>query len=676
MIKTVLQIERSECGLACLAMILGFNGGESDIFKLRSKIDLSSEGTNLSDLIRIGKQLGLNSTPVKADLADMDNIDLPCILHWNLNHYVVLEGKRGHDYIIHDPAIGCITISKQELSASYTGIALEIGTDSKLERPVEKKNGLLFLINKTVDSKTLKSFKKLLSLSLGLEFILLSLPLMTRLIIDGSVNSYEPTIQFDLIAISSIILMIVFYLYNKRAKLIAALEAIISVQSSTKVLEKLYSLPMKYFLRRDENELTLRADSANHILSTIVLDGMQIAISTISVLFLFGLLIYIDSLLSFISFCFFMGYSYLNIKMHRHNFEKHNKEGVAEGLAKSTNIENIRAFQAIKGYQALRSRMSLWLARCTRQYNSRYSANISKLQAESQSMFLFGMLRIIIASIAGFYISKNLISFGDLFAILIILELLSIRLVKIIEFHGSCSSLNVHIDRINDVMQSESEYVINSSYDSFNKICARKLSFSHSDYERKIFSDLNLTINKGEVVAIDGKSGAGKSTLLKVLSGLYQQTEGELSINESFRGAAYVGFCRENIRGVYQDDTLLTGTILENVTFNSIEIDNKKIEDALEISCCNEFISNNPMGVYLHVGVLGKNFSGGQKQRLMIARAIYAQPKILIMDEATSQLDYETEFKIFTKLKELNITLIIVSHRKEILNFADRVIHL
>ena len=121
MIKTVLQIERSECGLACLAMILGFNGGESDIFKLRSKIDLSSEGTNLSDLIRIGKQLGLNSTPVKADLADMDNIDLPCILHWNLNHYVVLEGKRGHDYIIHDPAIGCITISKQELSASYTG---------------------------------------------------------------------------------------------------------------------------------------------------------------------------------------------------------------------------------------------------------------------------------------------------------------------------------------------------------------------------------------------------------------------------------------------------------------------------------------------------------------------------------------------------------------------------
>ena len=676
-LPVILQDERTECGHACVAMIGNYFGHDLDLYHIRTITQSSQLGVNLGNLKQTCEQLGLRSRALRVGLDELALVKTPAILHWNMNHFVVLKSVKKTYIVIHDPACGLRRVYFAEVSKSFTGVVLEIEKANDFQS-VRARNQLKLsdLVNAI---KGLHVFLiALLLLSLSIEMLSLLNPLFLQYVTDDVIATADLN-NLYVIAIAFVVLlcMQVFIEYI-RGHMVIYLTNHLTEQFSSNVMGHLLKLPLAFFEKRHKGDIQSKFQSIEYIQQkigadfvTVVLDGLFILLN------LAVILIYSRILSSLVIGALFF---YMATRYASYQFLKRHTETsiVQHAKAASIFLETLQGIIPIKSFLKESSRLNTWRNAYIHALNA--DIVVSKMQViyHIANQFLFQGEHIIVMSVGATLVLSHQLSLGMLMAFLSYRMLLVNKASSLIQSLFNYRLISIQLGRLGDVVGHEPEavsHVVSQQGPILGALTLKNISFEYGK-EQAILQNINIAIQPGEKVAIIGPSGCGKSTLLKVMMGLLQKTSGEIYIDERSLSAFGLKNYRELTAAVMQDDALLSGSVLDNIAFFAEDIDIERVYASAELACIHETITLFPMGYETLVGDMGSVLSGGQKQRILLARALYKQPHFLFLDEATSHLDADNEMKINQSLKSLNITQIIIAHREETIRMADRVINL
>lgn len=673
------QTESAECGLACLAMIASFHGYETDLAHLRQRIQISSHGTNLKNLIDMAARLHLASRALKLDSDSVGGLQLPCILHWDLNHFVVLKSVKRNKAIIHDPANGERTLTKEEFDKHFTGIALELTPTNKFEiADTRKRLGLQHFWSRISGLK--RSLLQILALSLLLQVFAVISPYYMQTVVDDVILRNDDNLLIVLALGFGLLLLIETGTHVLRQWVMLYLSSRLNIQMAANLFRHLIRLPMSYFSTRHMGDVVSRFGSLQNVrellttsLVAAVVDGIM-AIITLTVMFFYSvkltLLVLIVVLL----------YAALRFALYHPLRLLTEEQIIAQAKHDTHFMESVRAIQTIKLFQRENDRQSQWQNRLADTINQGIRITRWNIGYDTINRLLFGFENLLVIYFAATAVMGNIFSVGMLYAFLSYKNRFVGSMDTLIATWIELKMLGLHLDRLSDIVFSETEeqdellQTQSPTQPLAGKIEVRNLSFQYGETEGPSFQNLNFIIEPGETVAITGPSGCGKTTLLKCLMGLLQPTEGEILIDG--RPIKQVLDYRRQIAGVMQDDQLLAGSIADNIACFDQQIDFERIAICAQLACIHDEIMRMPMQYNTLVGDMGNSLSGGQKQRIVLARALYRMPRILFMDEATSHLDVANESLVNNHIKALAITRVLVAHRPETVESAGRRIEL
>ncbi|WWL37392.1 peptidase domain-containing ABC transporter [Shewanella khirikhana] len=674
-VPLVMQTEVAECGLACLAMVASFHGNKLDLAALRQQFSASLTGMNLKQMITLADGLGLASRALKCPIEEVGKLTLPCVLHWDMNHFVVLTGVTRSGISINDPALGKRQLSFKEFSEHYTGIALELTPTSKFKKQDQRvRMKLSQLWSKIVGLKS--GLVSLLVLSIVLQLFALASPYYMQWVVDEVLLSQDkPLLTVLAIGFGLLVLLNVFS-SGIRSYLILRLSSMMNMQMGVNLLRHLLRLPMSYFEKRHIGDLVSRFGSLAQIrerlttgLTETIVDGLM------SVTVLIMMLLYSPKLAAVVVVAVLL-YTLLRLAMYqplRRNTEEYIQ---AQAKEQSNFLENIRGIQTIKLFTCEPMRQSLWQNRYAEVINSEIRLGKLKISFDVINKFIFGIENVLVVYFAATLVMEGLLTVGMIFAFMAYKNQFTERMASFIEQLIQFRMLRLHLERIADIALTETEANRDSQMqlgEVKGKLELKDVSFRYADNAPWIVKDCNLTIEPGESLAIVGPSGCGKSTLVKIMLGLLEPSEGKVLLDG--RDITHIGLTqyRRQIAAVMQNDTLLSGSVLDNLSFFDAEPNLLRVQHCAKLAAIDNDISRMPMGYNTLVGDMGNQFSGGQVQRLLLARALYQEPKVLFMDEATSHLDVQNELSIGEHIKQLDMTRVIIAHRPETIRQAGRV---
>ncbi|MES2673861.1 MAG: peptidase domain-containing ABC transporter [Pseudomonadota bacterium] len=673
----ILQAQSAECGLCCLAMISGYFGNYQDLDSLRDRCKISYNGLNLQQMIQIADKLNMSANAIRLELDDLKNLRLPCVLHWDLDHFVVLKAIKRNRIIVHDPARGERSISLSDFSNHFTGVALELIPNINFEKSIVtgKKLALSNFAGKLVGYKA--SITEVLIISLVLQITSLAFPFYTQIIVDDVLLGNDKDLLVVLAIGFSLVMCFKVFSESIRSLLVLRISTLVNIQMASNVFRHLLRLPLEYFERREMGDIVSRFGSVNKIkemLTTGVVSGFVDGVMGITVVIMMSiysikLTLMVLSFLSLHLFLRLLAYKPLRVRT---------EESIASHAKKDTNfMESVRAIQSIKIFERESNRSNLWLNRYAMAANRDIAVGKLNVMFGIWQGVIFGIENILIIYLAANQVMENVFTLGLMFAFISYKDQFVQRAISLVEIAVEFKILKLHLARISDIVSSkpecdpdEDKCVVNIN----GHLVLKDVSFRYSDVDKWIFQNINLEILQGEAVAIMGPSGCGKTTLMKLMMGLLKPNSGDILLDgvSIYRAENY----RSHICGVMQNDQLLSGSISDNISFSDNNLDLPRIYQAAKVAAIHQTIMDMPMQYNTVVGDMGASLSGGQKQRIVLARAIYRKPKILFLDEATSHLDSQAESLVNKHIKQLDITRIIIAHRKETIASADRVVDL
>jgi ATP-binding cassette subfamily B protein RaxB len=673
----IFQTEATECGLACLAMIAGYHGNRIDLLSMRRRFAISLRGTTLAHLLRFADRMQLAGRPLRVELEDLAHLKTPCILHWDMNHFVVLKEAGKKRVVLHDPAMGVRKLSYEQASRHFTGVALEL-TPTPAFAPNDSSQPLRLrdLTGRIVGIK--RALGQIFALAIALELFAIISPLFLQLTIDKVVGAFDR----DLL----VTLGIGFMLLVGLQALLTALRSwttlyfgtSLKIQWYANLFAHLLRLPVTFFEKRYFGDIMSRFDSAENIQRTLtnnfieaLLDGL-ISLLMLGVMFIYSRELAMVVLLSVLLYALLRNIAYQRLR------ETMEEQIVGTAKQQTHFIETLRGIRTIKVFGREDSRKSRWMNLLVDTTNAQVAAEKLNIIFKSANLLIFGVQSVAIIWLGVLLVLHGGFTVGMLFAFVAYQEQFKARITVLVDRLFEFRMLSLQVQRLSDVVLAKPEtnlLDVPSGEPQGSFIEVKSLYFRYSDAEPWLLKNINLRIEPGECVAVVGPSGAGKSTLLKLMAGLLQPQDGDVII-----GGHSVCTSRASVLGkvgfVLQDDSLFAGTISENISFASDVPDPARVEECARLACLHEEIMAMPMGYGTLIGDMGSALSGGQQQRLILARALYQQPSILILDEATSHLDVATEQRIAAMLAELHMTRVFAAHRPDTVAIADRVISL
>jgi ATP-binding cassette subfamily B protein RaxB len=675
-LPVLLQTEAAECGLACIAMVASYHGHKIDLNTLRRDYPISLKGVTLKNLMTVADSLKFSSRALRLDLHDIQNLQLPCILHWDLNHFVVLKKATRDKIVIHDPARGECSLPLDEVSKRFTGVALELTPANGFEKKDERlKMRLSDLWTKATGLK--RVLTRILILSLLLQTFALVSPFYMQLVVDNVLVGHDTNLLVVLALGFLLLALIRAGTEALRSFIIMYLGSQLSIQMAANLFRHLLRLPLSYFEKRHIGDVVSRFTSMDNVKQMIttglietVVDGVM-TISTLIMMFIYS------PLLAFIVLGVVALYAILRFIMYR-PFRKRTEESIVNNAKENSNfMETVRAMQSIKIFGREAQRQTVWHNHYADAMNSDIRINKLKITFKAINDLLFGIENVAIIYFGATLVLSNMFSVGMLYAFISYKGQFTQKAAAVIEKLIEFRMLSLHLSRIADIAMTPQEDVgengLVKSTDITGELRLENVSFRYSEAEPMIFSNVNYTFSPGESVAIIGPSGCGKTTLMKNMLGLLELNQGKLFVDGIDIKQYGLSNYRRQIGAVMQDDQLLSGSMMDNISFFDPELDEKRVIQCAQIASVHKDIIAMPMAYNTLIGDMGTTLSGGQRQRILLARALYRKPKILFMDEATSNLDTRLESIVNDAIKGLEITRIIIAHRPQTIISADRV---
>lgn len=671
------QAEAAECGLVSLAIVSALFGAPVSLSELRRTHPVSPRGLTLKQVIDIGGAIQLSGRAVRCDLKELPKLSTPAILHWGLNHFVVLQGLKGARAVIVDPATGRRTVDERELSAKFTGVAVEFSPTPLFEkRPAISPLKVSSLIQFTPKLKA--GLTQVLILSLLLQAYVVISPFYMQLAID------EAAMKGDLDLLLTLALGFgIFATFNAvaegfRSVALQAVSSLVSWQMTRRLFHQMVRLPLPWFQRRKLADVLTRFDSLNPIKDAIsngfiggLIDGL-LGVSTFVMMVIFAPVLGVMALLQFL---LLLTIKLISVPVAMRYGIRALSASISE---QGKRIETLRAIQTIKLMAGEADRESDWSNKLAdtlkaRQENALIGTVFAGARSLIDALFLVGSIYLGARNIIAGHMTV-----GVFYAFVSYRAQFLSRSENLLDQMVSWKLTDMHTHRLADIALQPREPGIEkltaADEEIVGKVELRGVGFRYAPQDPAIFSNLNLTIEPGEFVAIVGPSGTGKSSLLKVMCGLYPASTGSVFFDDIPLEHWGPRAVRRSLGVVMQDDELLSGSIADNVAFFDESLDIARVRTCLDIAAMTKDIAAMPMKESTLVGDMGASLSGGQKQRILIARALYKQPRIMVLDEATSHLDVQTEHAIGNAIQALNITRIIVAHRPETIASADRVV--
>jgi ATP-binding cassette subfamily B protein RaxB len=681
----ILQMEGSECGLACLAMVSGFHGGERDLSRVRQMVGWSGQGGNLETLADAATILGFNSQAMRCEPEHLVEIKAPCILHWGMQHFVVLTEVRKKGIVIHDPAYGRSQVPWVEVGKFFTGVAFTLEPNENFAPMQRLKTDSLF---KILQLKRWRSdIAHLLLLSTSVEIIGLLILFQQKLSIDAAIAGSDSTLIWILGFSFLVLLLIQRSVSLLKSWLMTVFTAKIGLDLRGRFTEMLHGKPAEFFATRRASDIFTRSKSTDYVETALGAGLVGGLLDALTSGLLLAMLVLIAPALALVCLIAFFCNVAATVWIQSLMIDRTRWHLVCKSIADSTLMENIRAALSLRVAGRERDRIAIWKAAVVDAANAMLS--VSRLTSVSQEIKLAitGVEAIVSVAFGAHLLITAQITLGTLFLFFSIKFLFMARVNSSIEYLLSLRNMKPYIERAADVLKDDlpslanKERIANAKCrlvrsDQAPEITLVNLGYRFSSSEPFLFRGLNLTIRAGESLAITGESGCGKSTLLKIVSGLIQPTEGQVLIDGVDLSALRAQELARVMGCVMQEDQLFSGSIAENIALFSKPIRMEKVIECTRTVGMHRVIESMPMEYMTLCGDTAGGLSGGQKQRLYIARALYQNPKLLILDEATSHLDERSEQFVSEAIKRMQITRIVVAHRKETIEKADRMVRL
>jgi ATP-binding cassette subfamily B protein RaxB len=680
--KPLLQSTAAECGLACLAMVADHHGLRMDMADLRRRFTLSLKGATLQQLMRYAQALNFSARPLRLDLHELKDLRMPCCLHWDLNHFVVLTKVSGNgdaaQMEILDPAMGKRVLSVKEASNHFTGVALELTPNADFKPADHKRRvrlrdltGRIFGLRRTLTAVFI--------LALALEAIALLVPMTTQWVVDDAVVTGDKHLLLLIVLGAAVLALTDFLLRMARGWISMRLSMDVGLQWTSNVFHHLSRLPVSYFEQRHLGDITSRFGSLSAIKAVLTEGAIAAALDGIMLIATFALMWLYSPALTGIALAALGVYALLRVVSYRPFRDANEERIVLAAKENSYFLETIRAITPLKLFGREAERLARWQNLAVDVQNRDVRTAKMSLWFGTGNTFIFGVESALLLLIGGLAVIEREMSVGMLMAFMAYKAQFASRATALIDLIVQVKMLSLHAERLADIVLEKPEAQAPVQTDVqrlMPSIELRNVSFRYGEGEPWVLKDLSLTVQAGENVAIIGPSGCGKTTLLKVMLGLHLPQEGEVLIGGVPIRQLGLAQYRQLVGTVMQDDALLAGSIAENINFFDTQPDQQRIEAAAAIACVHADIAAMPMGYQTLVGDMGTSLSGGQKQRVLLARALYKLPKILALDEATSHLDIENERRVNQAVRNLRLTRITIAHRPETIANAGRVIQL
>jgi ABC-type bacteriocin/lantibiotic exporters, contain an N-terminal double-glycine peptidase domain len=674
--RAILQSEAAECGLAALAMVAQAHGMHIGLVEMRRRFPLSLKGATLGQLIRIAQQLGFAPRPLRLEMEHLRQLRLPCILHWDLDHFVVLARVGRSRATILDPAVGERRLPLAEVSRHFTGVALELEPTAGFRPQAAPPAVRLRQLTGPVRGLW-PALAQIVLLSAALQVFVVLAPFLLQWVVDQVLVSADR----DLLAVVGLgfglALLLQVAIGLLRGWSVVYLSSHLGLQWTGNVFAHLLRLPLDFFEKRHLGDITSRMGSVQEVQRTLTTSFVEAVIDGLMAVVTLGLMLAYSwrlALVTLLAVALYLGIRALAWRPVRDRTER---RLVAAARQESCLLESLRGMQSLKVAGAEAQRHAAYANLMVETVNHDVRLARMGLAFSAASQLVFGLERIAVVWIGALLALRNGFSVGMLVAYLAYKDQFATRMAALIDRWVEFRMLRLHGERLADIVLAEPEedpVPARLPPPDQARIEVEGLSFRYAEGEPWVLRDCSFTIEPGESVAITGASGCGKTTLVKLLLGLLKPSEGRIRIGGCDLHQAGPRNVRAIVGAVMQDDLLFAGSIADNISFFDPHADPERVEAAARQAAIHDEILAMPMGYHSLVGDMGSSLSGGQKQRLVLARALYRQPKLLFLDEATSHLDVASERLVNEAVKALRLTRVIVAHRPETIASADRVL--
>jgi len=672
----ILQTEAAECGLACMAMIAAHHGLQSDLPTLRQRFSVSLKGVTLADMVRLAGQLQLNARALRAEMVHLPELATPCVLHWDLNHFVVLKEVRRGMAVIHDPARGVRRLPLAEVSKHFTGVVLELTPQADFKPHTERQSVTLRQLLGRVTGLR-RSLLQIFTLALALEGFMLLAPFFMQWVVDSVLVSLDRDLLVTLGLGFGLLVLITVATGAIRSWAVLHLSTTLNLQWLSNVFAHLMRLPVSWFEKRHTGDVMSRFGAVQMIQQTLTTSFIEAMLDGVLVVVTLAMMLVYSGTLTAIAMASVVAYAALRWAFFRPLRDATEESIIFEARRSTHFLESLRGVQSIKLFNRQEDRQARFMNLVVDAMNANVVTRQLDLMFGVGHKLVFGLERIAMIWVGALLVMDHTFSVGMLFAFIAYKEQFAQRVSALIDKVVEVKMLKLQGERLADIVLAEPEPQAEFAprmQDLSASVELRGLHFAYSDTEAAVLRGLTLSIEPGESVAIVGPSGCGKTTLLKVMLGVHAPDSGEIRVGGQPLRQVGLRAWRDMIGTVMQDDRLFAGSITDNISFFDADVDPDWVEECARIAAVKDDIKAMPMGFHTLIGDMGASLSGGQRQRILLARALYKRPKILFLDEATSALDVDREREVNQAIKQLDLTRIIVAHRPETIASATRVI--
>ncbi|HTE97657.1 MAG TPA: NHLP family bacteriocin export ABC transporter peptidase/permease/ATPase subunit [Bradyrhizobium sp.] len=675
----ILQMEAAECGAAALAIVLAYHGAWISLEQLRIACGVSRDGSKASNIIRAARRHGLVARGYSVEPAALGQLPMPCIIHWNFKHFVVMEGVSGRHAYINDPATGRRRVSMAELDRAFTGVVLTFERGEEFKKLGARPNGIGLLLRELRRSKSAVALLVIASMVLVIPNIIaagFSKIFVDDILIQRMDSWLAPLlIGMALMATCRAVLVVV------RQSVLLRLQAKLAVVTTSRFLWRLMMLPFEFFTQRHAGDVASRVAS-NELIARLLSGGITMNALSLTSVLLFGAAM---AVYDFTLTALCIAISLVNVLLLRlvaaRRQELSYRLAVEQGKLLAATVGIVRTIETIKASGLEDDAFSKWAGLQANNLNAQQKLGASAIIIDMVPTLLSGMTVAAILGLGGLRVIQGSLTLGSLVAFQSLAASFAEPFGNLVNYFGGLQTIKGALERLEDIYKYplRSAPLDRVTRDDFppklaGSVELRNISFGYSILEPPLLDNLSLTIPAGSRVALVGVSGSGKSTLGRLICGLYQPWSGEIVFDRwALENIPSQEFAN-SVSYVDQDIFLFEGSARDNLTLWDSTTEESDLVAAVKDALIHHDLATRPGNYDCHVNEGGGNFSGGQRQRIEIARALVSNPSVLVMDEATAALDPITEKAIDDNLRRRGCTCIIIAHRLSTVRDCDEIV--